>query len=46
MIIDPWGTVITKASDRECVILAELDFEYLNQVRARMPVQKHIKLKN
>lgn len=45
MIIDPWGTVVAKASDREMVIMAELDFNYLEKVRTLMPCQKHIKLK-
>ena len=44
MIIDPWGTVMAKASDREGVVMAELDFEYLARVRAMMPCQQHIKL--
>jgi predicted amidohydrolase len=44
MIVDPWGTVMAKASDRESVIVAELDFEYLRQVRAMMPCHQHIRL--
>src|SRR5262249_12913838 len=27
MIIDPWGTVVAKASDRESVIIGEIDFD-------------------
>jgi predicted amidohydrolase len=33
MIIDPWGNVIAKASDKPCVITAEIDLEYLQSVR-------------
>jgi predicted amidohydrolase len=44
MIVDPWGTVLAKASDRDCVITAEIDFDYLNKVRGLMPCQNHIKL--
>jgi predicted amidohydrolase len=44
MIIDPWGLVLAKAPDKECVIVAELDFDYLDQIRSRMPCQQHIKL--
>lgn len=44
MIVDPWGTVIAKASDRESIIIAELDFEYLTKIRNLMPCQQHIKL--
>jgi len=41
LIIDPWGTVIAKASDKECVIAAEIDLEYLEKVRRCMPSLKH-----
>ncbi|KAF0248052.1 MAG: hydrolase carbon-nitrogen family [bacterium] len=44
MIIDPWGIVLAKASDRECIIMAELDFDYLQQIRTRMPCKQHVKL--
>lgn len=44
MIIDPWGLVLAKASDKEGIIIAELDFNYLKQIRERMPCQQHIKL--
>ena len=37
MVIDPWGNVIAQASDRECVLMAEIDTDYVDQVRERMP---------
>lgn len=33
MIVDPWGTVIARASDRESVIFADIDLEYLRHIR-------------
>lgn len=33
MIIDPWGTVIARSSDKEGYILAEIDPDYVTQVR-------------
>ena len=33
MIIDPWGTVIARASDKECVITAEIDLDYCQSIR-------------
>lgn len=33
MIIDPWGNVIARASDRPCVITAEIDLDYVESVR-------------
>ncbi len=36
-IIDPWGTVLSQASDAEEVITAEIDFDYLARVRKQLP---------
>lgn len=36
VIVDPWGIAIATASDKECVIAAELDFAYLQNVRERV----------
>jgi deaminated glutathione amidase len=41
MIIDPWGTVLAEAPDEECVIVADLDFGLLADVRTRLPALKH-----
>lgn len=35
MIIDPWGTVIARASDRPGVIYAEIDLDFVEQIRDR-----------
>lgn len=37
MVVDPWGTVIARASDKPSVILAEIDLDYLESVRQRNP---------
>jgi predicted amidohydrolase len=41
MIVDPWGLVLTSAPDGEGVSWAELDFERLQQTRARLPALRH-----
>lgn len=41
MIVDPWGTVLAQADDAEGVILAGLDFAYLEKVRRELPVLAH-----
>jgi predicted amidohydrolase len=41
LIADPWGTVVCEASDREGFVVADLDLEYLRQVRARLPCGSH-----
>jgi deaminated glutathione amidase len=37
VVIDPWGTVLVDAPDREGVVIADLDFDYLRQLRAQLP---------
>ncbi|MGH7856669.1 MAG: carbon-nitrogen hydrolase family protein, partial [Candidatus Binatia bacterium] len=44
MIVDPWGTVVARASDGEGVITAELDLEYLAKVRKELPCLRHRRL--
>lgn len=41
MVVDPFGNVTAKASDRECVLMAEIDVNYVDTVRARMPSLNH-----
>jgi predicted amidohydrolase len=40
-IVDPWGAVLAQAPERECVICADFDGEYLEEVRRRIPVLDH-----
>lgn len=44
LIVDPWGTVIAQAHDAETVILAELNFDYLERVRRALPALKNRRL--
>ncbi len=37
LVADPWGTVIADAPNHEGVVIADIDFEYLKQVRAQVP---------
>ncbi len=37
MIVDPWGVVLAQASDRPGAIVAELDFDAQDRVRATLP---------
>ena len=36
LVVDPWGTVIAKASDKPFVITAEIDLDYLAAVRRQV----------
>ncbi|QDG54257.1 carbon-nitrogen hydrolase family protein [Persicimonas caeni] len=40
-IYDPWGRMLACAPEKECIVTAELDFEYLQDVRQRMPCLTH-----
>ena len=47
MIIDPWGKIIARASDKTGVIVADIDWEYLKEVRRELPSLKNrVSLKN
>jgi predicted amidohydrolase len=42
-VIDPWGQVIAEVSQRNCggIAIAELDWNFLEEVRRAMPVLEH-----
>jgi len=47
MIVDPWGTVIARASgDRAQFVSADIDFGYLEQVRAQLPALDHARMRD
>lgn len=41
LIIDPWGNVIAKASDRQCCITAEIDLDMIDNIRNQVPAIKN-----
>ncbi|KAI7852339.1 nitrilase [Circinella umbellata] len=45
MIIDPWGTVVARASESTTpsLAIAPIDLDYLKKIRAEMPVMNHRK---
>jgi deaminated glutathione amidase len=44
MIIDPWGTVLDRVEKGEGVAIAEIDLEFLNKLRQRMPISDQLRL--
>jgi predicted amidohydrolase len=44
LVVDPWGTVLAECGDHEGVAVADLDFAYQDQVRARLPCLDHRRL--
>lgn len=41
MIVDPWGTVLARAPERECVIVADIDRQSQETTRANLPSLMH-----
>ena len=37
-VVSPWGEVISKASEKEEIIFADIDLEYLEGVRKQVPI--------
>jgi predicted amidohydrolase len=37
LIVDPWGVVLAQGADEETVIVAELDLERQDEIRAKLP---------
>lgn len=43
MVVDPWGTVIARAKDIPGITYAEIDLDYLEQIRRQIPSLKNIR---
>lgn len=41
MIIDPWGTVVARAQEKECTLIAEIDLDYVEEIRTNLPSLKN-----
>lgn len=41
LVVDPWGTIVAQASERDGVVLADLDKELLSEIRQRIPCARH-----
>jgi len=46
MVVDPWGDIIAQASDKEGILLCELDLDYLDKVRSNMDCLSHMRTDN
>lgn len=44
MIISPWGELLATLESGEGVVLAEIDLNSLQEIRARMPISEHCRL--
>ena len=39
-VIDPWGRIIAQAGEHEDVVFADIDLDYVDEVRQQIPVQQ------
>lgn len=37
LVVDPWGTVVAEAANRVGVVVSEVDFGYLREIRRQLP---------
>ena len=44
LIVDPWGVVLAEHGNQEGVAVADLDFDYQDDVRAKLPCLTHRRL--
>lgn len=40
-IVSPWGDFIAHADEKECIIYADIDFDYEDSIRDQLPLLKH-----
>lgn len=46
LIVDPWGELLAEADERsEAVVMAEVDLSRLQDIRAKLPMRSHVRLK-
>lgn len=43
MVVDPWGQIVAQMSDTEGVFIADIDLDYVNEVRENMDCLSHFK---
>ncbi len=47
MIVDPWGKVIARASDRVEAVVTDIDIDYVDEVRGKLPsLNNRVELEN
>ena len=44
VVVDPWGKIITQASDDSCFIHADLDIDYVDSIRKQHQLHSHRRL--
>lgn len=42
MVIDPWGKVLNELDESEGIILQNIELEYVNEIRSKLPIKKQL----
>lgn len=45
MIVDPWGKVISQLDDKVGFLVSEINLNYLQEIRQKLPVHQHSRIK-
>lgn len=43
MVADPWGKILGKLTEKEDILLTEIDLKKLERIRAELPLLKHLR---
>lgn len=43
MVVDPWGSIIGRASDGEEIITCEIDFNQIDKIRSQLPLIRNLR---
>ncbi len=41
LLVNPWGTIVAEAGEAETILYGEVDYSYLDKVRAELPLLQH-----
>ncbi|MGD1821065.1 MAG: carbon-nitrogen hydrolase family protein [Pleomorphochaeta sp.] len=41
IVVDPWGAIVSQVDEKEHVIINDIDLNYVDEVRAQLPLLKH-----
>ncbi|MDO4393684.1 MAG: carbon-nitrogen hydrolase family protein [Bacillota bacterium] len=40
-VVSPWGDFVAHADEKECIVYADIDFDYEDSIRNQLPLLKH-----
>lgn len=41
IVVNPWGNVVNRLDEKEAILIEDIDFDYINEVRESLPLLKH-----